>query len=235
MAFIPDEAIERSGEISNAAFRLYCYYCKKRNRETGNYSCPGAATAAELGMNRTQVYNVRAELIASKWISVEGEIVTPLMGKFTLSAASVEVVTHSDNLSKVVTYNDRSVTHSDKVVTHSDNPLEPPNRNTSPPAHQHSASAHNGNGKATSSRFSLETCLAYAQSLPTIHSPPAFARRILRDGSADGEIAAWVAATEKANKPPRKFCGKCKQGYVIADPKNPNGGRKRCECNQAAN
>jgi hypothetical protein len=80
MAFVPDQAIDRSHELSGSAFRLYCYYCKRRDRE--GVCWPSLKRSAEdLRMAYTYVCEMRKELVREGWIELlKGGEVRPLVG-----------------------------------------------------------------------------------------------------------------------------------------------------------
>jgi hypothetical protein len=96
LAFIPDEAIERSGEVSPAAFRLYAYYCARRNKATGGWACGDKAAAEYLKVSRSRVCEARNELARAGWITLaEGDFVTPQLGfkPVEISTPPVEIST----------------------------------------------------------------------------------------------------------------------------------------------
>ena len=80
VAFVPDQAIERSHEINQSAFRLYCFYCKRRNKvkRTCYPSLQEAATT--LKMAYSYVSEMRHQLIEKNWIRLDGSVITPLVG-----------------------------------------------------------------------------------------------------------------------------------------------------------
>lgn len=79
MAYIPDLAIERSHEVSPTAFRLYAYFCKRRN-------CDGVCwpslknIATELRLAYSFASETRKQLIQQGWILFDGRITTLLLG-----------------------------------------------------------------------------------------------------------------------------------------------------------
>lgn len=73
MAFVPDQAIDRSHEIPGAAFRLYCYYCKRRDAETGLCWPSLKLCAQELQTAYTYTSEMRAKLIAAGWIEMTAQ------------------------------------------------------------------------------------------------------------------------------------------------------------------
>jgi hypothetical protein len=80
MAHVPDEAVDRSHEISASAFRLYAFYCKHRNAETG-ICWPSLRRAAEtLHMAYSYTSEMKAQLAAAGWIALRGDEIKPLMG-----------------------------------------------------------------------------------------------------------------------------------------------------------
>ena len=96
MAFIPDEAVLRSHEISPAAFRLYAYYCIRRNKNTGGYNCAKSRVLSELsGMSEPSFFRARKELVASGWIEAERDYVVPIMGFKTINSDSETIKNES--------------------------------------------------------------------------------------------------------------------------------------------
>jgi hypothetical protein len=83
MAYVPDEAIDRMYvELSPAAMALYVYYCKKRNRKSGSFSCPEDVVLGEMkGMSRATYNAAKSELKNKGWIPhVRGNNVRPIVG-----------------------------------------------------------------------------------------------------------------------------------------------------------
>lgn len=80
MAFIPDEAIERSQELKPSAFSLYVYYCMRRNKETGTCFPKLRRAATDLHIEYTYASKLRAELVTKGWIAIEDGEVKPLVG-----------------------------------------------------------------------------------------------------------------------------------------------------------
>ena len=77
MAYVPDDAIQRLNDISPAAGRLYLFFCRWRDHETG-YSRKNFDTACkELGVSRPTYYRLRAELLRDKmgrsWVTLDGK------------------------------------------------------------------------------------------------------------------------------------------------------------------
>jgi hypothetical protein len=81
MAQVPDEAIDRMCEVNDKAFKLYAYYCRRRNRDTGLCFPSLKITAQDTGINYTYCSEMRNQLAAKGWIEIteKGEI-RPLLG-----------------------------------------------------------------------------------------------------------------------------------------------------------
>ena len=78
---IPDQAVLASGEISSTAFRLYAFYCMRRNRKSGGYNCPRASVAAALpDIQRASYFTLKKELLSKGWIDSNGDFIRPVKG-----------------------------------------------------------------------------------------------------------------------------------------------------------
>ncbi len=82
MAYLPDEAVERSHELTGGAFKLYAYLCKLRNNKTGICWPRGRTAAAELHVDHSRIVRWRKELIDLGWIEFERptSVTRPLIG-----------------------------------------------------------------------------------------------------------------------------------------------------------
>lgn len=70
MAYVPDDAIKLLNEISPTAGRLYLFFCRWRDHDTG-YSRKSFDTAcSELEYSRATSYRVRRELLDGNWIII---------------------------------------------------------------------------------------------------------------------------------------------------------------------
>jgi hypothetical protein len=88
MAYVPDvcwedakkELVSERGEIRHAAFTLYGYYCKLRNKNDG-ICFPKIATAArDTGIPKSNVSQLNGFLIDVGWIDINGKEIRPLKG-----------------------------------------------------------------------------------------------------------------------------------------------------------
>lgn len=81
MAFVPDKAIEISGEISPNAFRLYIHFCRRRNKHSGGWWFPKDDVLREVpGISEPTYFRLKKELVEKKWIEVSSNFVRPLIG-----------------------------------------------------------------------------------------------------------------------------------------------------------
>lgn len=83
MAYVPDDAIDDSFQLTPTAFRLYCFICRRRNHKTGNAWIKPKVASNLLGVSPSQIYRALAELTAAKWIITNNETVVPIYGTFT--------------------------------------------------------------------------------------------------------------------------------------------------------
>lgn len=93
MAYLPDEAVERSHELTGGAFKLYAYICKLRNHKTG-ICWPKGRTAAEyLRADPARIVGWRRELIAKGWIQYDRptKTMTPLIGFPEVAKSAINV------------------------------------------------------------------------------------------------------------------------------------------------
>jgi hypothetical protein len=67
MAYVPDEAIYDSFEISKDAFRVYCLLCLRRNRRSELSYVSIEHLQAVLALSRGQAYKTLAELRENGW------------------------------------------------------------------------------------------------------------------------------------------------------------------------
>jgi hypothetical protein len=72
MAFVPDEAVYSSGEISSAAFKLYVCYCAHRSNKSGLAWPKRETIEMETGLNLTYISTMKGQLAAAKWIEIVG-------------------------------------------------------------------------------------------------------------------------------------------------------------------
>jgi hypothetical protein len=79
MAMVPDAAILAASEISSTAFRLYAYYCMKRNRTQKGWNCPQQAVLSS-GLSRDQYFRGKKELLEKGWIAAHKDFITPVRG-----------------------------------------------------------------------------------------------------------------------------------------------------------
>lgn len=80
MALVPDEAVERMAEVSGAAFKVYAYYCRRRNHATGDCWPSLKTTARDTGLCYSYVSEIRKELVRVGWIRLENDRILLLCG-----------------------------------------------------------------------------------------------------------------------------------------------------------
>lgn len=243
-ASIPEIAIERGGELSPAAFRLYCYYCARRNRATGGWRVRDKDAAARLGMSRSRLCEARNELRDKGWIACEeGDFIRPLTGLNHVenstggvgsSAGTVEdsAVSVGDSTGRI--YKERARGSTD--------PITSPNTNTPPPragTHRPApARPHRGGVRVSETAYSPEQRREYAQAHSQSISQPArwvWSERACAD-EFDDAIRDWYGAGKPvegrradAQSRDTSACPVCHgTGHYFTDPKNPNTLR-RCK------
>jgi hypothetical protein len=203
-ARVPETAIKRGGEVSPAAYRLYTWYCARRNNESGGWRVPNKEAAEALGISRNRVCEARNELRAGGWIKdLGGDFIRPLVG-FDAVEDSTQPVENSIG----------AVEDSTQPVENSIGAIDKDRArgsytSYSPPTTAHTLSApfdahpsatratRAGGGGRFLSSFNLQTeCLPWAKAMkaadPSIRSAAALARARYEDGTADDEIAAWL-------------------------------------------
>ena len=82
MAYIPDEAIDESVEVSATAFRVYTYICRRRNhaRQYAWLSVDNLMSA--LTLSKTTIYEAVRELEHKGWIARSENMWQPQKGSF---------------------------------------------------------------------------------------------------------------------------------------------------------
>ncbi|HKS27791.1 MAG TPA: hypothetical protein VJS44_08225 [Pyrinomonadaceae bacterium] len=85
MAYVPDEAIDSSHEITHAAFKLYASYCRHRNNKPEHphfgLAWPDRDTVHdETGICTTYISTLKAELLEKGWIETQKSKIRPLKG-----------------------------------------------------------------------------------------------------------------------------------------------------------
>ena len=83
MAYIPDDAIDRSSDLSPSAFRLYCLICRRRNHRTGYALLNPRSIENSLQLSRGQTWRAIKELKDQLWITVNEPFFVPLLGDFS--------------------------------------------------------------------------------------------------------------------------------------------------------
>lgn len=80
MAYVPDEADDRSDEIGGQAYKLFVCYCKRANMQTGESFAESERIAKEKGWKVNHLYTYRKELATAGWINFDGDKVKILFG-----------------------------------------------------------------------------------------------------------------------------------------------------------
>ncbi len=87
MAYVPDEAFDRVNEVTPKAFILYGFYCKRRaskGEQRGKAWPSLQSLAKDMQLSVSSVCEFRRQLVAKKWIQLEGDKATLLVGFSTL-------------------------------------------------------------------------------------------------------------------------------------------------------
>ncbi|MFN6963965.1 MAG: hypothetical protein ACK4S4_09385 [Pyrinomonadaceae bacterium] len=118
MAFVPDNAIKTSGELSPAAFRLYCVICSMRSKKTGGYWVSfGKAEARMDGLTEPTYFRARRELLDKEWVvELDNNFLVPVRGFETIKSDSDWVV----RMLKTEVQNDSSTINSDSPTITAD-------------------------------------------------------------------------------------------------------------------
>jgi hypothetical protein len=193
MAYVPDEAFDRSHEISASAFRLYVYFCKRAN--AAQECWPSLATiAADCHWQKSHASEYRRKLAAEGWIELDGDRVRLRMGYAPVERrAKQQAVEPEATVPKNGTPfrkteqerseigNDRSEKRNEpfrKTESHVRNnqPIEPAHR-TSPAQHRAPAHARGGGDECAAVRVYAEV-FGFP---PHIHGQEHLARAELTD------------------------------------------------------
>jgi hypothetical protein len=112
MASIPDKAILHFCDLSPAEIKVYAFYCKSRNRQSGGWKCSDLYVATEMQMSRNRVSEARSGLEKKGWIKVEQDyFIRPIFG-FDSVENSTSVV---ENSTKSVEISTESVENSTSI------------------------------------------------------------------------------------------------------------------------
>lgn len=116
MAFVPDEAITDSHEISPAAFRLFAFVCAARNRKSGGFNLPPDHVRRRWNMPEPTYYRARNELLKAGWIRAENKhFLSPLKGFEIINSDNFEPPEFI-NSDKEILSNDNEIINSDKKI-----------------------------------------------------------------------------------------------------------------------
>ncbi len=100
MANVPDKAILNFHLLTPAEIKVYSYYCKARNKESGGWVCSDLLIADQMHLSRARVTEARNGLKAKGWIRIEEKnFIIPVFG----FDENVEISTNSpvENLSRI--------------------------------------------------------------------------------------------------------------------------------------
>lgn len=97
-AKVPIVAIIESTEITPSAFRLYVYFCLRRNKHTGVCFPTLRRAADDLKINYSYACTMRKELVTKGWIELfDGRFIRPLKG-FEIPNSSIEIPNISEDV-----------------------------------------------------------------------------------------------------------------------------------------
>jgi hypothetical protein len=100
MAYIPDIAIEKMSEVSDSAFKMFVYFCKRRNNQTGVCFPSLKTTAKDCGINYCYASVIRKELVKKGWIQlIEDRVILCVLG-FGNSKDSLDIPNSSLDIPK---------------------------------------------------------------------------------------------------------------------------------------
>ena len=91
IAIVPERAVIDSHQLTPSGFRLYVYFCLRRNNQSGVCFPTLRRAAADLQMNYSYASTLRRELVKKGWIRVEDErFIRPLRG-FEIPNINIEI------------------------------------------------------------------------------------------------------------------------------------------------
>ena len=82
MAYIPDEAIDDSSEITSTAFKIYAYICRRRNHQKRFAYINIDDLVARLDIGKSTLYEAVKELERKNWLRREQYMWCPTKGSF---------------------------------------------------------------------------------------------------------------------------------------------------------
>jgi DNA-binding MarR family transcriptional regulator len=82
MAFIPDEAVDQSYEISAQAFRVYAYICRRRNHQKQYAWISVEQMASAMMLSKSTIYEAVRELENRAWLERSENAWYPRFGNF---------------------------------------------------------------------------------------------------------------------------------------------------------
>jgi hypothetical protein len=80
MAYVPDEAVFDSSQVSHAAFKLYVCYCAHRNKNNGQAWPDRDTVSVATKIDVNYISTLKKELEKAGWLAIEGKRVRPLKG-----------------------------------------------------------------------------------------------------------------------------------------------------------
>lgn len=198
-ARVPEIAIRRGGEVSPAAYRLYTYYCARRNNESGGWRVKDEEAAGALDLSRSRVCEARNELRRDGWIAdLGGHFIRPLVGFEEVEEPTESVESPTGNVEDSTEIVEFSTSGIDKDRARGSTSYSPPATTHTPPrAPLNAAPATAGAGVGVA-RPELSDFRAWAEDKKArgekIDSAEALARARWKDGTADDVVAAWLSA-----------------------------------------
>lgn len=82
MAFIPDEAIDYSFDVTPTAFKVYCFICRRRNHQRQFAWITMDNLMTTLGLSKSVAYEAANELEKKGWLDRHESAWKPLKGDF---------------------------------------------------------------------------------------------------------------------------------------------------------
>ncbi len=109
MSFIPDIAILHFCDLSPAEIKVFAFYCKCRNKQSGGWKCTDNFVSTAMNISRNRVSEARAGFEKKGWILVEeNHFIRPVFGFESVEFSTLEV----ENSTNAVENSTKSVENS---------------------------------------------------------------------------------------------------------------------------
>jgi len=82
MAYVPDEAVDDSAQVTATAFKIYAYICRRRNHERQYAWLSVDNLISALSLSKSTVYEAVRELEDKGWLWRSENSWTPQKGNF---------------------------------------------------------------------------------------------------------------------------------------------------------